>query len=184
MTPQPQHIVLVGLPGSGKSTLGKRLAEELRLPFLDLDSLIELAEGMKVSAIFAEKGEEYFRQVERQCLQNVLARPEAVVLASGGGAPCFHHNMELIEEKAFSIYLEVSFAVLAKRVLAEGVETRPLLKGFSEEGGLGKFLEEKFAYRIPFYKKADLHFPNHAHANVQELAGKIQAGRLKQKFRK
>ncbi|WP_017732028.1 shikimate kinase [Nafulsella turpanensis] len=182
MTLKPAHIVLVGMPGSGKSTLGKILARELHLPFLDLDSRIEEREGQSVPAIFGEKGEEYFRKVERECLQEVLDWPEAVVLASGGGAPCFFDNMELIRKQSVSVYLKVSFPELAERLLTEGAEKRPLLQGYTETEKLAIFLEEKFAYRLPFYKKANLHFHNHAQADVQELVGKIQAGRHKQKF--
>ena len=162
--------------------MGKKLAEELYLPFQDLDTLIEEAEGMKVPAVFEEKGEEHFRLVERHCLQRVLEEGQAVVLASGGGAPCFHHNMELIKEKSVSIYLEVPFSVLAERLWAEGIERRPLLRECADVDGLEKFLKEKFEWRIPFYKKADLYFPHHAHADLQELVKEIQAGRLKQRF--
>ena len=170
------------MPGSGKTTLGRQLAAALQRPFLDLDNLVEEREGQKVPAIFEEKGEEYFRQVEREYLQEVLAQPAAMVLASGGGAPCFYDNMERINANATSIYLAVPFKELAARLLADGVEKRPLLKGYTNVEQLERFLKEKFAYRIPFYNKADLHFSNHSHSNVQELVRKIQAGRLKQKF--
>lgn len=181
MGEKSHHIVLTGLPGSGKTTLGKMLSEELRRPFTDLDKRIEEVEGKSVPAIFEERGEDYFRLREHQCLQEILEGEEGVVLSSGGGAPCFHHNMELIKKKALSIYLEVPFGILAERLLAEGVEKRPLLKGYADVERLKVFLEEKFNWRIPFYKKADLHFPNHSNADVQELVRKIQAGRLKQK---
>lgn len=168
-----KKIILVGLPGCGKSTLGKVLAAQFHLPFVDLDRVIEQEEGMPIPQIFSLKGEDYFRELEAAWLRKTLNRQGGMVLATGGGAPCFYDNMDLIMQKGQSIYIEVPFGLLAKRLFAEGVEKRPLLKGIKEAEGLIGLLEEKFAYRIPFYKKADLHFRNTS--AIEELVEKIQA---------
>lgn len=168
------------MPGSGKSTAGKFLAGELGLPFLDLDAVIEQEEGLPIPEIFGGKGETYFRELEARCLRKVLEGPSGKVLATGGGAPCFHKNMEVILEKGLSVYLEVPFEELAKRLFAEGVEKRPLLGGLSNSAALVSLLEEKFAYRIPFYKKADLHFLNSAENSPEGLLKEVQV-RIKQK---
>lgn len=168
-------IVLVGLPGCGKSTLGRELSARLGVPFVDLDKVIEEEEGASVPEIFREKGEGYFRDLEADCLRQELDKEEGMILATGGGAPCFHGNMERILKKGLSIYLEVPFEELAERLFAEGVGRRPLLEGIKEPAGLVSLLKDKFAYRIPYYKKADLHFLNTSDSSVQELIKEIQA---------
>jgi shikimate kinase len=169
------HIVLVGLPGSGKSTVGKALASRLDRSFQDLDTIIAEEEGMSIPEIFTTHGEGYFREQEALWLRNTLSEKKGIVLATGGGAPCFHENMDLILAESLSVYLEVPFELLAERLFTEGVEKRPLLEGINNPKGLVHLLEEKFAYRIPFYQKAGLHFRNTADASVEELVGKLQA---------
>ncbi len=169
------HIVLVGLPGSGKSTLGKELARKMDLPFVDLDAAIEEREGLPVAEIFSKKGEDFFRQLEAESLRTLLETVQPMVLATGGGAPCFFHNMGLINQKGCSVYLEVSFEALAQRLLAQGVAKRPLLEGVASRQELVELLERKFSYRIPFYKKADLHYHNTAAAHPEALLKEIKA---------
>lgn len=175
MNSSAAHIVLVGLPGSGKSTLGRTVAKALGCLFIDLDTAIEEKEQMWVPDIFNQKGEAYFREIESKTLRELLNLPGPLVLATGGGAPCFFDNMELIGQKACSIYLEVSFDELAQRLFAQGVARRPLLEGVANPGELVKLLKEKFAYRLPYYKKAGLHFQNTAEASVDSLLEKVQA---------
>src|SRR5690606_32764699 len=101
-------ISLWGMMGSGKSSLGKAIAEELKLTFIDLDSYIESKLQKSISKIFAEDGEDYFRLVERNCIINILNEfvDEKVILATGGGTPCFFGNAELLVKETLSIYLE------------------------------------------------------------------------------
>jgi shikimate kinase len=169
------HIVLVGLPGSGKSTMGKKLSDCLGVSFFDLDGVVEEKEGMPVPELFSKRGEEYFRQVESNCLRALLEAEQSFVLATGGGAPCFFNNMERIQQQACSVYLEVSFEELAQRLFAEGVVKRPLLKGVATKQELEAFLKDKFAYRLAYYQKAKLHFRNAAGAKTGDLLKKIQA---------
>jgi shikimate kinase len=169
------HIVLVGLPGSGKSTMGKKLSDRLGYPFIDLDMVVEEKEGMSVPQLFSKKGEEYFREVESNCLRALLEAEQSFVLATGGGAPCFFNNMERIQQQTCSVYLEVSFEELALRLFAEGVVSRPLLQGVATQQELVPFLKEKFTYRLAYYQKAKLHFRNAAGAKTEDLLKEIQA---------
>lgn len=148
-----QTIVLLGMPGSGKSTLGQVLAQKLGLPFVDLDSLLEQEAGCSIPVLFEQKGESYFRQLESSLLKKVLEAPVPVVLATGGGAPCFFDNMAAIRQHAQSVYLELSWALLARR-LAQEPGDRPLLKGLTGESQEAA-LQEKFGWRIPFYQQAE-----------------------------
>lgn len=166
---------MVGLPGSGKSTLGKKLAGELGFRFIDLDTVVEEKEGLPVPELFSQKGEAYFRKAEANSLRTLLESEQNYVLATGGGAPCFFNNMEHIQQQACSVYLEVPFEELAPRLLAEGIAKRPLLQGVASLQDLIPFLKEKFAYRLPYYQKADIHFHNSTEASLEALVQEIQA---------
>ena len=149
-----QSIVLVGMPGSGKSTLGTALTKILGLPFVDLDKLLEEREASTIPALFESKGEAYFRQRESKLLKEVLNDPARLVLATGGGTPCFFDNMQHIRQQALSVYLQVSWPLLAQR-LAQQPGQRPLLKDLSADV-LADSLKEKFAWRIPYYQQAQI----------------------------
>lgn len=176
MDSENKHIILVGLPGSGKSTLGKALSRALKLPFRDLDAAIVEKLGMSIPDVFSAEGEVFFREQEALCLREILEAEEKVVLATGGGAPCYHQNMELMLSRGLTIYLAVPYVALAQRLLAQGVTTRPLLEGVQEPEALALLLENKFGHRIPYYQKADLHFMNTSNASIEELIKKVQAG--------
>ena len=113
---------LIGFMGSGKTYVGKRLANELDIPFYDLDEYIEEKEGKKISEIFNEKGEEYFRQVERMCLRDFGIIGDAVI-ACGGGTPCFFDNMEWINKTGTSIYLQTPVKIIVDRLLKEPTQS-------------------------------------------------------------
>lgn len=121
------RIVLIGAPGSGKSTVGMALAAHLQWPFVDTDALIELKESKKITDLFVDNGEEYFRSVEFETLQEVLLEPSAVI-SLGGGAPISQlAQAALISSDSIIVFLDVSLATAAPRVGFN--RDRPLLLG-------------------------------------------------------
>lgn len=142
-------IVLVGLMGAGKTTVGRRLAALLRLPFIDADEEIERAAGLEVSEIFALHGEEEFRRGERRVIARLLQGPPHV-LATGGGAFVNADTRALVRAHATSIWLRADLDVLMRRV--EKRDNRPLLK----QGDPRAIMERLMAERYPIYGEADL----------------------------
>lgn len=137
--------------GAGKTSLGKALAQSLKLPFYDLDHLIAEEQGDSVSEIILNKGELFFRKLERQVLEKALTR-ESFVLAQGGGTPCYYDNMELINSHSVSIYLERSIADLLA-VLSEDRKERPLIAHLND-ADLQEFIAKHLFERRDFYEKA------------------------------
>lgn len=146
------HIFLLGLPGSGKSTLGLGLAENLGRNFIDTDQLIEEQQQLTISQIFKEFGESEFRKLESQLLQQLPSR--ASIIATGGGLPCFNDNMSTINEIGTSVYLEVPEEVLVSRLL-DHTTGRPLLQNQSE-AELLQTLRQHLEKRKPYYRRATL----------------------------
>jgi shikimate kinase len=142
-------IVLVGLMGAGKTTVGRRLAQRMRLPFVDADHEIEAAAGMSVSDIFERFGEPHFRDGERRVIARLIdGRPK--VIATGGGAFVHEQTRGLILDQAIAVWLDAEPAVLADRVRRR--DTRPLLRGRDPEA----VLTELAAVRNPFYALAPI----------------------------
>lgn len=151
-----ERIFIIGYMGSGKTTIGKRLANSLSLTFVDLDAYIEKKYRKTVSAIFAEKGEEGFRLLENQSLHEV-AEFEDVVISTGGGTPCFFDNMDVMNRAGLTIYLEAHPEDLAAHLLASKT-VRPLIAGKNKEE-LISFITEHLGKRALFYNKAQLIYP-------------------------
>ena len=150
-----KRIFLIGYMGAGKTTLGKALARELHIPFIDLDWYIEERFHKTVGELFSERGEASFRELEKNMLHEV-GEFEDVVISTGGGAPCFFDNMEFMNASGTTVYLKVSVEELAKR-LELCKHTRPVLKGRSGEE-LRAFIAESLEKRNPFYTKASITF--------------------------
>jgi shikimate kinase len=148
-----KNIFLIGMPSSGKSTLGKNLAKLLNYEFVDMDSRIIATEGLTVNEIFTLKGEEYFRQIESQHLRKI-ATEQKIIVATGGGTPCHHNGMEFIKQNGISIFLNVSPEILAERVKHSRSKDRPMFKSDSET--LYQDLKKRYELRLPFYTQADL----------------------------
>lgn len=147
--PAPRTVALVGLMGVGKTTVGRRLARALGLPFKDADAEIEIAAGRSVSDIFAERGEQEFRSGERRVIRRLLDGPP-LVLATGGGAFMNPETRRLIRARAVSVWLRADLEVLMRRVARR--DTRPLLRDRDPR----EVLERLAAERYPVYAEADL----------------------------
>ena len=146
-----KNVFLVGMPSSGKSTLGRKLARALNYRFVDLDKLIVRDQKITIPELFKEKGEPYFREVESRLLHQT--RPNHwLVIATGGGAPCFFDNMDFIKSTGISIFINVPPAELAHRILQHGKDDRPLLSGVTQ---LEQELEARLQNRLPYYTQAD-----------------------------
>jgi shikimate kinase len=147
-------IVLIGYMSSGKSTIGKHLADKLFLPFIDLDIYIEKKEKKSVSDIFKNKGEIYFRLIEHKYLKEILISDQKVVLSLGGGTPCYADNMNLINTaNAISFYLQTSIKVLVDRLTKEKGD-RPLIASL-EDNKISEFVAKHLFERRVFYEKAN-----------------------------
>lgn len=146
-----KSIILIGYMCVGKTTIGKDLARSLGVTFYDLDWYIEERYRQRVSQIFATHGESYFRDLERRMLHEV-AEFENVVLACGGGTPCFYDNMEYMNRVGHTFYLKASPEVILRH-LSMSRGKRPLLEGKSPEE-LRTFITNQLAQRAPYYEQA------------------------------
>ncbi|MCM4154173.1 shikimate kinase [Arenibacter sp. N53] len=169
-------IVLVGYMGSGKTTIGKLLAKELVISFLDLDEVIEEGVGDSISNIFKGKGEIFFRNMEHEYLNNVLSQKNNIILSTGGGTPCYSGNMETMLALADHVfYLKISIPGLVKRLIKEK-DHRPLIKNI-DDGDLPEFIGKHLFERNNYYLKAthiiecDNKFPETLVAEIQQLLG-------------
>lgn len=167
-----RHIVMVGLPGAGKSTVGQLVADRLDAAFVDLDALIVRRMQMPVTRIFGEFGEQKFRELERDAMQSVLDE-EPSVIAPGGGWIVQEGELERTRDRAFVVYLKVLVTVAAERADASG---RPLLEG----DPLGR-MRDLMKEREPWYTRADLEVKNDhrtAEATADEIveAARARAG--------
>jgi len=142
---------------SGKSTLGKMLAEKIEYKFIDLDEHIEAKEQMSVKKIFKKKGELYFRKAETLYLGKLLKEEKNVVLALGGGTPCYGNNMAMILQSKHvkSFYLKASLPYLAEK-LNKKKNKRPLISHLETEDELKEFIGKHLFERTPFYERAQV----------------------------
>lgn len=145
-----RSIVLIGMMGAGKSTIGRRLAARLRLPFVDADSEIELAHaGMTIAEIFAEHGEPYFRDGEARVIARLLDQGPGV-LATGGGAVLREETRRRIRDQAISIWLKADADIILRRVRRRA--DRPLLQTADPAATVRQLLDQ----REPIYRSADI----------------------------
>ena len=147
-----KSIILIGYMGSGKTTVGRQLAQTLGRTFYDLDWYIEMRYHRSVAQLFAERGEEGFRELERNMLHEA-AEFEDIVLSCGGGTPCFFDNMQYIRSVGESVYLKATPETLAAHLRMGRVE-RPLIKGKSPEELL-EYIRTSLEQREPYYLQAE-----------------------------
>lgn len=148
------RIFLIGFMGSGKTYTGKRLAEALGYDFHDLDALMEELEGGSVARVFEEKGETYFRELERQTL-HATSKWVRAVISCGGGTPCFFDNMEWMNARGVTIWLNPPVELVLRR-LQRKPHKRPLLAGLETDEQWHEFIERKLEERRPFYSLAQI----------------------------
>jgi shikimate kinase len=145
---KPGHVVLIGLPGAGKSTAGRSAAAQLGVAFVDLDDRIAFEAGKTIPEILAELGESAFRSLERDLMSNALTEPPQVI-ASGGGWAAQPGNLEAVAGRGIVIYLEATAEAAAKRV--GDAADRPILQG----GSVLEKLTELLGRREKYYRRAD-----------------------------
>lgn len=148
-----KNIFMLGMPSSGKSTLGKQLAKLLHYEFIDLDQKIEATAGKKIAEIFQVDGEDAFRKIEADQLRKIPADSQ-LIIATGGGTPCFHDGMAYIKQTGLSVFLDVKPHKLAERVKSSKRGSRPLLD--VEEVDVAQRLEDTYNSRIDTYRQADI----------------------------
>ena len=147
-----KKLFLLGFMGSGKSTLGKKLAKQLAIPFYDLDVEIEIQEKKTIAQIFEEKGETGFREIEAALLKHITQQPNPFVLAVGGGTPCFYDNMEIINNAGNSIYIKYNPGILCSRLINAKAK-RPLIADKTKDELLD-FITKTLSKREVFYNKS------------------------------
>lgn len=148
------RIYLLGFMGSGKTHWGKLLSAKLTLPFFDLDQQIVDEEGTSINEIFANKGEEYFRMLEKEMLHMITESHESFVMSCGGGTPCFFNNIDYMNNNGITVWLNTKLDVVYERLLKEK-ENRPLLKDL-QDAQIKQFVVKKFSERRIYYEQAEL----------------------------
>ncbi|MEW4924086.1 shikimate kinase [Algibacter sp. 2305UL17-15] len=150
-------IVLIGYMASGKTSIGKKLAEKLNYNFLDLDAIIEEKENMTVTEVFKEKGEIYFRKKEAFYLNALLKSENKTILSVGGGTPCYSGNMDVLlnNKNVKSIYLKASLTTLVEKLMRKKAK-RPLIAHIETKEEMTEFIGKHLFERIQFYNQAEI----------------------------
>ena len=144
-------LFLVGMPGSGKSTLGEQVAAHYGLPFFDLDKEVETYADQKITDIFNTEGETTFRRLERMMLHKVTKEHKRLLLATGGGTPCYFDNMDFMNDYGMTLFINVPLEKLMARLRSVDLEQRPKI---GNELNLTSYLETTFQERIKVYREA------------------------------
>ncbi|WP_088340790.1 shikimate kinase [Robiginitalea sediminis] len=166
-------IALVGYMGSGKSTVGQALAQQLGIPFVDFDRYIENRIEQTIPEIFQTRGELFFRRTEHELLKELLAEGAGMVLALGGGTPCYAGNMDLLlAHTPHVVYLQLSVGALTRRLQGEKQE-RPLIAHLPD-AELPEFIGKHLFERAPFYGKAPITIIAD-HLGPEEVVSEIRA---------
>ncbi|MDF2883926.1 MAG: shikimate kinase [Clostridiaceae bacterium] len=142
------NVVLIGMPGSGKSTIGKLLSEKLSYSFFDTDKAIELNENVSIEKIFQTKGESYFREKEKMIINDLLKMNKCII-STGGGMPVYFDNLNRLKEAGITIFINSSLEALIKR--NGTVSNRPLLKNNVENN-----IRKLYCKRIDIYNQCDI----------------------------
>ena len=146
-------IFLVGMMGSGKTYWSKIISKKLKIPFYDLDSLIEILEEQTINEIFENSGEEYFRKIETKILKWFVQK-KTFVLATGGGTPCFNNNISWMNKTGLTVWLNDSVENIFERLKSEK-ENRPAIKNLSDIE-IEKFIYQKLVERNEYYSQSKI----------------------------
>jgi len=146
-------LYLIGLPGVGKTTVGKQIAKKLQFSFLDLDDEIEKSIGNSIPQIFKIEGEDYFRKIEKQELHKTFTL-QNIIVATGGGTPCFFDNMRLMKRAGKTIYLKAEPEAVIKKISIEEIKNRPIFNNIED-------LNNLYLKRKPVYEEADFIIDTH-----------------------
>lgn len=163
-------IFLIGFMGAGKSYWGRQLSEKLGLPFFDLDEQIESNEGKTVNDLFELHGEEHFRLLEKDTLHIITESHESFIISTGGGTPCYFNNIEFMNNRGITVWINTSLETISERLTNEK-DHRPLLKDFSAEQLRG-FILKKFADRKIYYEMSQIIIDDE-HKNVENIIERI-----------
>jgi len=150
-----EKVFLIGYMGVGKTTIGKRLANLLNLPFYDLDVEIEKDQNLDIPTIYEREGEAFFRDREAHVLARLCSLSETFVLSTGGGTPTRRENLEHMQSSGVVVWLDMPLGMILQRLMQS--DERPLLKGQSEDERK-LFVERHFAERQPYYRRAKIRF--------------------------
>jgi shikimate kinase len=165
-------VYLIGYMGSGKTTLGRRLADAMHHRFLDLDGLIEETYHITIPRVFSQYDETAFRMMEQKVLAGTLSMTDTVI-STGGGTPCFFDNMERINASGVSVYIRHSASFLAERLILSK-RSRPLLTGKNREE-LAGFIASQLAYREPWYLQSRI-VVNGERLELKKLVASLVSG--------
>jgi len=147
------RVYLLGYMGSGKSTLGPKVADELSIPFYDLDDVFEERYRISINDFFSKYGEKYFRDIEHALLLE-LTKQEEFLLATGGGTPCYYNNLDFMKLHGITVYLRLPFEVLIERLMSSQ-KKRPVIGGVQDDD-FYSHIREHLETRELFYLRSDL----------------------------
>lgn len=156
--------------GSGKTFWGRQLSEKLGLPFFDLDEQIESSEGKSINELFELHGEENFRLLEKDILHIITESHESFIMATGGGTPCYFNNIEFMNNRGTTVWINTSLEILNERLTREKIH-RPLIKEL-EDDQLKNFIRKKYADRKIYYEMSRITIEDE-HKNTEKIIEKI-----------
>lgn len=165
------RVFLIGFMASGKSTVGKKLANKIGLPFIDLDNYIEEKFNTTIRVLMNDKGQDVFREIERDTLKSVIEENKSAVISTGGGTPCYFDNMERMKSSGETIYIELDIPTLVDRLM-HSKKDRPLIWGKTRED-LTVYAKDLLEKRDAFYKQAK-HIVNGKSLKVMDLVKLIE----------
>lgn len=165
-------IFIIGLPACGKSTFGKALAKRLGRRFIDLDTYIENRFHTSIPELFSQRGEEGFRSLEAAMLRETGEFLDTVI-ATGGGAPCHFGNMEYMNSRGITVWLQASRGRILKRLLRNR-RKRPMLQGLDPDA-LAERIDILLQQRVPFYSQAEIYFVTDHLENTPQINGSVSA---------